>query len=336
MFVRVQTSIKAYLTVCASPKEPLKRLEFRYAIGMSDLAFLEQYRNQTFKPGRIKTIEEARQFVKERGVIFFWPIQNIALPSLWVAVAGDRPVASNQRDPGHVTWGWKDRMLGKKKWYYAKILKRKGTMISLELAPYFYAISENYGDPEEDYLEQYREGKLTSEAKQVYEVLLAEGPLHTQLLRKKAGLKGELYKFGKALEELQADFKVLPTAVVKAGRWKYAFAYECVHRHYPEFLQQARAIDGIEARARILEAYFRSLGASLLSDIRKLFGWDLDDTLEALEALVGRGILIGRENPDRDSVFMLADLYPQGAAPKGKSATKSARQPLARASKAAQ
>ncbi len=301
---------------------------------MSELRFLEQYRNQTFQPGGVETLEEARGFVKERGFIFFWPIQNIALPSLWVAVAGDRPVASNQRDPGHITWSWKDRMLGKKKWYYAKVLRRKGTLIGLELAPYFYAISENYGDPEEDYLTQYQEGKLTSQAKQVYEVLLAEGPLHTQLLRKKAGFKGELYKFGKALEELQADFKVLPTKVVKAGRWKYAFEYECVHRHYPEFLQQARTIDSTEARAKILEVYFRSLGAALLGDIRKLFGWDLDDTLEALQTLVQKGVLMGRENPHPDSVFILADLYSLVAAGPGKSATKSVPQPPARAAKA--
>jgi uncharacterized protein YcaQ len=225
-------------------------------------------------------------------------------------------------------------MLGKKKWYYAKILKRKGTMISLELAPAFYAISENYGDPDEDYLEQYHQGKLSSEAKQVYEVLLAEGPLHTQLLRKKAGLKNELYKFGKALEELQADFKVLPTRVVKAGRWKYAFEYECVHRHYPELLNQARTLSSLEARAKILESYFRSLGAALLGDVRKLFSWDLDDTLEALETLVESGVLMARESPDSGSGFMLAELYSRAAAATGKSATESGRRPRARAAKA--
>ncbi|WP_170146441.1 DNA glycosylase AlkZ-like family protein [Meiothermus granaticius] len=272
---------------------------------------LDQYRNQTFQPGKVQTLEQAVRFVRERGFIFFWPIQGIPLPSLWVAVAGDRPVASNQSDPGHITWTWKDRLLGKKRWYYAKVLKRKGTLIGLELAPAFYALSQNYGDPEEDYLEQYREGQLSTEAKQVYEVLLAEGPLHTQLLRKKAGLKNELYRFGKALEELQADFKILPIGVVKAGRWKYAFEYECVHRHYPELLTQARRLSSPEARSQILEAYFRSLGAALLSEVRKLLSWDLEDTLEALEILVAKGRLVSSEDPTPNRAFILAELLAQ-------------------------
>ena len=49
------------------------------------------------------------------------------MPSLWTAVAGDRPVADAHDDPGHITWGWKDRSLDKKIWYYGKILRRKAT-----------------------------------------------------------------------------------------------------------------------------------------------------------------------------------------------------------------
>ncbi len=45
--------------------------------------------------------------------------------------------------PAMVTWGWKDDSLGKTIWYYGKILRRKATFISLEVAPYFYALSEN-------------------------------------------------------------------------------------------------------------------------------------------------------------------------------------------------
>src|SRR5512134_359828 len=106
---------------------------------------IQAYRANTFrlKPGqRIHHSEDAVQFVKERGFIFFWPIKDITLPSLWVAVAGDRPVADAHDDPGHVTWGWKDSLLGKHEWYYAKVLRKRATMISMGLAPYFYALSE--------------------------------------------------------------------------------------------------------------------------------------------------------------------------------------------------
>jgi hypothetical protein len=108
---------------------------------------LETYRNRTYHLGKpVKTVEQAIDFVNERGFIYFWPIKDVTMPSLWGAVAGNRPVADAHDDPGHITWGWKDSMLGKRKWYYAKILRRKATMISLDTTRYFYALSENYED----------------------------------------------------------------------------------------------------------------------------------------------------------------------------------------------
>src|SRR5512137_1483743 len=99
---------------------------------------LRAYRAQTFRllPGQqLKSSDEAAAFVNERGFVYFWPITGILLPSLWAAVAGDRPVADAHDDPGHVTWGWKDALLGQRQWYYAKLLRKKATMIAMEIAP---------------------------------------------------------------------------------------------------------------------------------------------------------------------------------------------------------
>ena len=114
---------------------------------------LHNFRADTFRlhPNRrLHTAEDAAAFVKERGFVYFWPITGITFPSLWAAVAGNRRVADAHDDPGHVTWGWKDDALGKRVWYYGKILRKKATMIDLDIAPYFYALSENYDDDETD------------------------------------------------------------------------------------------------------------------------------------------------------------------------------------------
>ena len=74
---------------------------------------IKQYRTQTFRTTneqRITTKEQAIKFVNDRGFVYFWPIKGVVLPSLWVAVAGDRPVANAHDDPGHVTWRWKDSL----------------------------------------------------------------------------------------------------------------------------------------------------------------------------------------------------------------------------------
>ena len=190
---------------------------------------IEAYRAKTYKRNRpLTTVDQAIKFVRERGFIFFWPIKDVELPSLWMAVAGDRPVASEHDDPGHVTWGWKDQMLGKRKWYYAKLLRKRATLVSLEVAPYFYALTENYGDPDEDYLIQYEAGRLKHENKRIYEALLGEGPMDAVALRRKVGLtgKGNKYRFDRAVVELQTEMKILPIGVAEAGVWNYAIVYD--------------------------------------------------------------------------------------------------------------
>jgi hypothetical protein len=172
---------------------------------------IERYRAITYQrlPGlSVTQRDEAIEFVNERGFIYFWPIKDITMPSLWAAVVGDRPVADSHDDPGHVTWGWKDELLGERKWYYAKVLRKRATMISLKLAPHFYALSENYGEPEQDYLLQYEDGRMTWEAKTIYETLLSEGAMDTVSLRRTARMtsKASNYPFSRALETLQADF----------------------------------------------------------------------------------------------------------------------------------
>src|SRR3990172_6618102 len=134
-------------------------------------------------------------------------------------------------------------------------------MISLEVAPYFYALSENYGSPEEDYLIAYQEGRLSQAAKQMYETLLDKGALNTLDLRRESKLaNAKESEFNKALEQLQSDFKILPVGVAEAGAWRYSHIYEIVPRHFPDLPERARRISESQARAKLLELYFNSVG----------------------------------------------------------------------------
>lgn len=273
-----------------------------------DLKKLNSHRAKTFRLSpfsRVRSPKAAREYVNSRGFIYFWPIKGIDLPSLWTAVAGNRVVADKHDDPGHITWGWKDNALGKKIWYYAKILRKKATMISLDVVPYFYALSENYGSPEEDYLLAYEEGRLSQAAKQVYEALLNEGAMHTIDLRSASKLtNAKESEFNKALEVLQADFKILPVGVAKAGAWKYAFIYEIVSRHYPELPEKARFLNEAEARRKLVELYFDSVGAAQERDVIKLFGWQKELTARTLAGLVEKQKLIQVEHPNEKGAWL--------------------------------
>lgn len=258
---------------------------------------LAAYRAETYhlRPDlRVQTREQAIAFVNRRGFVYFWPIQGVLLPSLWNAAAGDRPVPNEHDDPGHVTWGWKDELLGARRWYYAKVLRKKATFIALDVAPLFYALSENYGEPEQDYLLQYREGRMTFEAKTVYETLLGEGPLDSISLRKLAHLSsGENQsRFNRTLDLLQADFKILPVGVAQAGAWKYAFVYDLVHRFYPDLPEQARLIRQVDARRKLAKLYLESVGAAPEKALVSLFGWPKGDAEAALSALTQDGLVV--------------------------------------------
>ncbi len=264
---------------------------------MLTLEAIKTYRAVTFRTRpelRVRTREEAVAYVNARGFVTFWPIKAIVMPSLWAAVAGDRPVPKEHTDAGHVIWGWKDSLLGQRAWYYAKVLRRKATMISFELLPYFYALSENYGEPELDYLDSYRDGRMTLEAKLIYEALLREGPMHTLALRRAVSMsqKGAKYRFTRGLEELEANFNVLPVGVAEAGAWRYAFIYDCVHRRYPELPELARPIGIGQAQETLVTTYLRSVGAVRVPDIIKVFQWPADEVTRTLARLVDQGKVI--------------------------------------------
>jgi hypothetical protein len=252
---------------------------------------LQSYRANTFRtrPGtRLHSAEEAVKYVNERGLVFFWPNKQINLPSLWVAAAGDRPVPDEHDDPGHVTWGWKDGMLGKKQWYYARTLHRRNAMISLALVPSFYALSPNYGDPEHDYLEQYDQGQLTQEAKLIYEALLFHGPLDTLALRKAARMSSPASdtRFSRALDDLQMQFKILPAGISQAGAWRYAFIYEISAFHFPELQEQARTISESQARRTIIHTCLQSSGVMRQKDFSRIFHWLPQDIENDIHTLV--------------------------------------------------
>ena len=238
---------------------------------------------------RITSPEQAVKFVDDVGFCFLFPIQNVEMPSLWDAIAG-RVVRTSGKHSGYEierTWGWKDDALDKKWWYYGKLIRDKATLVSLDFLPNFYALSENYGDYEHDYLEEYEAGTLTAEAKAIYEALLKHGALDAIRLRRESHLSSDSAKgrFDKALTDLEVGLKVLPVGIAPVGAWRYAFIYEILPRWLPDIPDRARSISRGEARCYILDRYIHNVIASPLATTARLFGWKLNETKQAVEML---------------------------------------------------
>jgi hypothetical protein len=222
----------------------------------------------------IQTPEGALAFVDEVGFCHFWPTKGAEIPNLFHAIAGRiRPVPMQHDDPDiSRCWRWKDAALDKRQWYYGKLLRRRATLVSLELLPVFYACGENTGDLE-DYLDEYRAGMMTAEAKWIYEALLEHGPLDTIRLRREAGMSATSAKsrFDRALVELQVGLKVIPVGVARTGAWRYAFTYEILPRHFPELPEQAAGIKRSEARRTLVSRYLDDVIAADRKMINRIF-----------------------------------------------------------------
>jgi hypothetical protein len=265
------------------------------ALTKSDLLAAREVRYRRRMNLRLKDQQQAVEFVNDVGFSFLFPIQKLELPSLWDAIAG-RVVRTYPDHKGYEierTWGWKDEALDKKWWYYGKLIRDKATLVSLDFLPNFYALSENFGDYEHDYLEEYKTGQLTSEARQVYEALLKNGALDAVRLRREAHLSSDANKgrFDKALTDLQTGLKVLPIGIAPVGAWRYAFIYEILPRWFPQIPARAQRIGRVEARRRILDRYLCNVVFSTVPIAARLFRWSPAETQQAAETLAADGRL---------------------------------------------
>jgi len=111
--------------------------------------------------------------------------------------------------------------------------------------------------------------------------------LNTINLRKEAHLTGQNSKspFIRALDQLQRDFRILPTAIADVGAWHYAFKYDLTHRVYPDLIEEARPISESQARRNLVLAHLRSLGVTRERDITSLFHWEPAVTHRTVESL---------------------------------------------------
>jgi hypothetical protein len=244
---------------------------------------------------RVHNESQALEFLNDVGLCLLFSAKDVELPTLWGAICGDdRPLPGTNRDHNlGLAWDWKDRLPVAGKVLYGKFLRKKPVFVSLELAPYFYALSPNYGNPAQDYLEDYGDGRLSVEAKQVYEVLLDQGALPTSRLRREAGLAGKANagRFDRALAELQMDFRIAKVSISDANRWGYCYVYDLLPRHFAQIVEASRHIGGSEARAQILLRYLRAVVAATPQQIIRLFDWQPGDVERLVARLSAEGLL---------------------------------------------
>jgi hypothetical protein len=241
----------------------------------------------------VRTPRKALQFINDVGFCFAFKSVNSELPCLWHAACGERSPVMPRRthhDPFiSFVWEVKNVLPSQRLVYYGRILKHRPTLVSLELFPYFYALTRRTGARDE-YLRAFRHGELSPIAKGIMDALVDSSPQVTKGLKLAVGRHSgsERAAFDRAMVELQMNMFVVKTA---EHYDPFTFEWELVPRAFPSEVRKARRITAQEARGKILEQYFRSQLVCSAPAICRLFGWEKQEVFQTLGMLVNKGVI---------------------------------------------
>jgi hypothetical protein len=125
---------------------------------------------------RIRTAADAVRFIETVGFCALFPVKNVALPSLYFAVAKRAPTTWDKY--AQLIWKWKDELPRKRRAFYGKYFKGRGSFLALSFLPYFLALDGTAvaaGEAEEF----YRAGHIRHDAMELWQALAKLGPLAT-------------------------------------------------------------------------------------------------------------------------------------------------------------
>jgi hypothetical protein len=234
-------------------------------------------------PRRVATIGDAVKFIDAAGFCLLFPIQGLALASLYFAMARRRPLTWDKY--AMKLWDWKNELPLKKRAFYGKYFKGRGTFLSLRMLPNFLAMRGTAAAPG-DAEAFFAAGRISPDARTIWEALEEHGPLPTLELRhtcKMESVAGNK-RFKKAMLELQCNLIVVhfgaeqETAAWASGR------FELTSRAFPKETAAARKMSAEAARATIAEKYLGWRPDAEPRQLARLFGWSRDETTAACGA----------------------------------------------------
>ena len=237
-------------------------------------------------PKRVRTASDAVRFIDAVGYCLLFPVKNVPLPSLYYAAARRDISLGPQWDKYcQLIWEWKDDLPKRGRAFYAKYFRGRGSFISLKLLPQFLALHGTTARVEE--AEQfYTAGRISHDARSIWQALAAHGPLATLELRHacKMDSKAGNPHFKRAMLELQRLLLVVhfgaaqETAAWPSGR------FELTARAFPGALVAARESTPTQARAILAAKYLHWHPNASPAVLARLFGWKKAEAEEAVSS----------------------------------------------------
>jgi len=234
---------------------------------------------------RVRTAADAVRFIDAVGYCLLFPIKNLPLPSLYYAVARRYPLTWDRYT--EKIWDWKDELPRRRRAFYAKYFKGRGTFISLKLLPAFLAMQETAAEPG-DHERFYSGGRISHDARVIWAALERHGPLATLELRHacKMDSKAGNVRFKRAMFELQRLlFVVHFGAEQETSAWASG-RFQLTCRAFPREAALARRITPEAARAAIAAKYLHWHPDAPPARLVRLFGWSKAEAARACTLVV--------------------------------------------------
>lgn len=233
------------------------------------------------RPQRVKTTADAVRFIDEAGFCMLFPVKNVPLPSLYYAVAKRQPTGWGKYS--QLIWKWKDDLPKKRRAFYGKYFKARGTFLSLKLLPHFLAMHGTALEPTEAEA-FYKTGRISLDALDLWLALATHSPLPTLELRHACKMESQAgnKRFKRAMLELQGLLIVTHSGAAQETEAWASNCFDLVSRTFPKQLAQAREISKDDARLALAVKYCTLYPAASAVQIARLFGWTKAQAVSAL------------------------------------------------------
>jgi hypothetical protein len=233
-------------------------------------------------PGkRVKAAADAARFIDRVGFCVLFPVKNVPLPSLYYAVSHHRDAHWDKY--AQLIWKWKDDLPKKRRAFYAKYFRGRGTFLSLQCLTHLLAMHETAVSPNsaESF---YNSGRISRDACDLWKALAQHGPTPTLELRHDCKLETQAgnKRFKKAMLELQSLLIVTHSGAEQETAAWASNRFDLVSRAFPK---QSRAAFNIspEAARQALATKYRSLYPEASpTQIARFFAWTKAQAVAAL------------------------------------------------------
>ncbi len=237
-------------------------------------------------PRRVRTAADAVRFIDATGFCVLFPLAKIPLPSLYYACARrDIHLGPSWDKYCQMIWNWKDELPHHRRAYYAKCLRGRGMFVSLKLLPHFLAMRNSATSPA-DHERFYADGRISPDARVLWQALEEHGPLATLELRHacKMESKSGNARFKRAMLELQCHMVIVHFgAEQETAAWPSS-RFELTCRAFPKQAAAAKKISPHAARAAIARKYLEWHPSTPPAALARLFGWTKSEALAACSA----------------------------------------------------